>query len=72
MLPPKARTGFCPDDRPASSGYLATVFSDWLQFRLPLAPLRGGFLFMGSENKKGLLSQQAYFALRLGLEPRTL
>ena len=28
MLPKKARTGFCPDDQPASSSYLATVFSD--------------------------------------------
>ena len=25
----KARTGFCPDDQPASSSYLATDFSDW-------------------------------------------
>ena len=24
----KARTGFCPDDQPASSNYLATGFSD--------------------------------------------
>ena len=28
MLLKKARTGFCPDDQPTSSSYLATDFSD--------------------------------------------